>query len=449
LPVLLRKYGGTLAAALFLGVVLRYMILPWLHPSTGAAVGIEPMTDFQRAVFYPVTAFLEGGNPYNRDWYLASYPAPSPFLLYLPATLVLHLPFGLLPLESSALAYVVMSLLLTLGLAVASLKLSGVTPRASHIMLITAFLLLSRPGRQNLLIGQVTLQVVLASYVALVASRSAPLVSGLGLALSMLKPTYGVPLAALMLVRGDVRAVASGATIAAAINVPLLWLLVQRAGGIGAFVEDLGGTLEASSTSLIVANPATSVYRIDLIALLSRLAGQPLSAVAQVLVTLAVLIVAGFTVRRVAGRGSAEATLSTSIICLAVLVSVYHQVYDLLLLTLPFVALVYRRLPAALLLPRFRWQALGIFALLAANYVSGNSVLRRLQLVTEVGGGVLMPKAGGLLVGSINGLALLLLFAYYCRAGLRAGYRPAADPLAPEAREVAAGPSGRHPLRLI
>ena len=441
-----------MAAALLLGVVLRYMILPWILPSTGSTVGIEPMTDFQRAVFYPVTAFLEGGNPYNRDWYLRSYPAPSPFLLYLPATLVLHLPFGLLPLDSSALAYLLMSLLLSLGLAVASLKLSGVAPRPSHVMLITALVLLSRPGRQNLLVGQVTLQVVLASYVALATSRSAPLLSGLGLALSLLKPTYGVPLAVLMVFRGDLRAVASGATIAAAINAPLLWLLVQRAGGIRSFVENLGGTLEASSTSLIVANPATSVYRIDLAALLSRLAGQPIGAVAQVLVALAVLLVAGFMVRRVqAGRGAAEATLSASIICLAILVSVYHQVYDLLLLTLPFVALAYRRLPAALLVPRFRWGALGMFGLLAANYVSGNSLLRRLQLVSDAGGGVLLPKAGGLLLGSINGVVLLLLLAYYCWAVFRAGPFPdrtafygATDPLAraPEGREVSAGPSG-------
>jgi hypothetical protein len=448
----LRRYGGTVAAALLLGVVLRYMILPWIHPATGPTVGIEPMTDFQRAVFYPVTAFLEGGNPYNRDWYLRSYPAPSPFLLYLPATLVLHLPFGLLPLESAALAYLLVSLLLSLGLAFASLKFSGVAPRASHVMLLTALVLLSRPGRQNLLVGQVTLQVVLASYVALAASRSAPLLSGLGLALSLLKPTYGVPLATLMLFRGDLRAVASGATIAAAINAPLLWLLVQRAGGIRSFVADLGGTLEASSTALIVANPATSVYRIDLVALLSRLAGQPIGAAAQVLVALAVLMVAGLMVRRVqAGRGAGEATLSASIICLAILVSVYHQVYDLLLLTLPFVGLAYRRLPAALLLPRFRWWALGMFGLLAANYVSGNSLLRRLQLVSDVGGGVLMPKAGGLLLGSINGVVLLLLLAHYCWAVFRAGPLPAltasygaTDPLAPapEGREVSAGPSG-------
>jgi hypothetical protein len=448
----LRKYLGTLAAALLLGLVLRYMILPWIHPAAGSTLGVEPMTDFQRAVFDPVTAFLQGGNPYDRNWYLGTFSAKSPFLFYLPSTLALHLPFGLLPRESAALAYLLLSLLLTGGLAVAALKLSGIEPRTSHVLLITALILLSRPGRQNLLTGQVTLQVVLASYAALAAARSAPLVSGLGLALSLFKPTYGIPLAALMLFRGDRRAVASGTAIAAAINAPLFWLLVQRAGGIGPFVQDLGGTIEASSTSLIVANPATSVYRIDLIAVLSRLAGQPLSAVAQVLLSLVVLTAAGLTLRKVRDdRGVAEATLSASIICLAVLVCVYHQVYDLLLLTLPFVGLAYRRLPAALLVPRFRGWTLGMFCVLAANYISGNSLLRRFQLVSDVGGGVLMPNSGGLLLGSINGVVLLLLFSYYCWAVLRAGPFPQptvhslpANPLAgaPQGREVSAGPSG-------
>jgi len=438
----LRKHVGTLAAALFLAVVLRYMILPWIQPSTGSPIGIEPPTDFPRAVYYPVTAFLDGGNPYDQDWYLSTYRAKSPFLFYLPSTLLLHLPFGLLPPGPAALAYLIFSGVLTVGLAFASLKLSGIEPRTSHVLLLTGLICLSRPGRQNLLVGQVTLQVVLASYVALWASRRAPLIGGLGLAVSMFKPTYGAPLAVLLWLRGDRRAVVSGAALAAAFNAPLFWLLVHRAGGFRSFLADLSGTFDASSTALIVANPATSVYRTDLIAVLSRAAGEPLSAVAQVLVSLSVLVVAGLALRRVEiGRGPAEANLSASIICLAVLVSVYHQVYDLLLLTLPFVALAYRRLPAEFLVPPFRGPALGMFGLLAANYVSGNSLLRRLHLVSDVGGGVLMPKTGGLVLGSINGLALFLLAAGYCWAGFRAGGRRAADPLGrvPQARELSAG----------
>src|SRR4029450_12489403 len=145
------------------------------------------LQDFRDAVYYPVVAWLHGGNPYDQDAQARRYPVGQSFPLYLPATLVAHLPFGLLPPAEAAWGYFATTLLLTGALS---------RPRA---------------GQMTLPLGQVTAQVGLASYVALRWARSRPLLAGLGLALATLKPTYGVPLAALMLLgRGDMRATAVG-----------------------------------------------------------------------------------------------------------------------------------------------------------------------------------------------------------------------------------------------
>src|SRR5262249_57464168 len=83
---------------------------------------------------------------------------------------------------------------------------------AASLRGLTAVLLLSRPGQMNLLLGQVSAQVAIGAYVALRWARTRPVLASLALALSTLKPTYGVPLAALMLFgRGDVATVVGGA----------------------------------------------------------------------------------------------------------------------------------------------------------------------------------------------------------------------------------------------
>jgi hypothetical protein len=58
----------------------------------------------------------------------------------------------------------------------------------------------SRPGQWNLLLGQPALELTLPTYAALYNARRAPGLSGLALAISMYKPTFGIPLAVLTLV---------------------------------------------------------------------------------------------------------------------------------------------------------------------------------------------------------------------------------------------------------
>src|SRR5262249_21229497 len=165
------------------------------------------LTDFDETTYYPIAAFLAGGNPYNAVTFLASYPVDSPFPLYLPMILLIHLPFGLLSVQMASTVYFILTLLLTFCVGFVSLTVNKLTVKITDVLLIGGLLLFSRPGHWNLLLGQVTLQFVLATYAALFYAKHRPILSGLGLALSTMKPSFGLPLAILMLIQGHVRPV--------------------------------------------------------------------------------------------------------------------------------------------------------------------------------------------------------------------------------------------------
>src|SRR4051812_25907272 len=77
------------------------------------------LIDFQTTIYYPVRAFIDGVNPYDRDTYRAHYPGAETFPPFLPSTLLIHLPFGVMPLALAKMAYVAFSvgLIVLLGRA--------------------------------------------------------------------------------------------------------------------------------------------------------------------------------------------------------------------------------------------------------------------------------------------------------------------------------------------
>jgi hypothetical protein len=355
------------------------------------------MVDFKSAVYYPVAAFWNGANPYDRASYLALYPTPEGFAPYLPGTFLVYLPFGLMPVGMSAFIYFFLTVALTVLLAFTALKFNRIEVSNTAVVWIAALVLLSRPGQWNLLLGQVAVQTVLATYVALHYARRAPLLSGLGLAACMLKLSFGLPLAVLMLARRNMKAVLLGTGITAIINLPLISVLVQRAGGVRSFWEQLINTQQVWQR-FPDTDPASSLIRIDVTALISRFWGHSLNSIAQLLVAFVVL---GITILAVRRKHNGEA-ISDSLVCLAILLSVHHQGYDLVLLVLPFVALVRRPASEFSSLCHRRFLV-GLYAMLAVNYVSTASVVSSFR-----------PNRGiWLVLASINGVLLLAIFLMY------------------------------------
>ena len=358
------------------------------------------MSDFWDVVYYPVVAFLRGENPYDTQRFLALYPVTHPFPLYLPAVLLVHLPIGLLSAQTASTAYFALTVVLTFLLVFICLYFSKINVTLTHVFFLGGLLLLSRPGHWNLLLGQPTLQVVLASYVALHFSRYSAITSAIGIAVSMIKPTFGIPLATLMVAQGYVRPVLYSAGITIPINLFLLTALIYRAGGIEHFLQGLIGSYHVWQSDIVV-NPALSIIAIDTNTFISHFIGRSLDHIVQLALLILMLGVASWTLRPT-GRPDDERfqALSIGIVCLATLLSVHHQAYDLLLLTLPFIGLVYHRFPPAFYSSYRYGLSVGLLTILALNYASTHSIVPFVQ-----------PASGlWLVLVSINSTVLLVLF---------------------------------------
>lgn len=372
-----RRLATALAAGAFVAVAVTLAgRAVWLRAVPGAPhQGGWALQDFRDAVYWPIRALAAGDNPYDMPAYFGRYPVGQEFPLYAPHHLLLHAPFAALPYDAAEVVYFLLTLALTLVLARVSLIVHGRTTSVAAVCALAALLLASRPGHMNLLLGQVTLPLVLGATAALYGTRARPWLAAGGLALTLTKPTFGVPLALLLYCRGERRVVGMALALAGAVCLPVLALLVAHAGGVGAFVESVVANQSASSATTVVGR-TTGWARIDAWPLLVRLLPS-LPVGAQAPLGIAVLLLAAFAVRRHALLAPGRPGETTLLIAVATLACVYHQPYDLLLLAPPLVGLALalrdgrvtgrapRVLCAVLLLP-------------FVNYVASWTVLSRL-----------------------------------------------------------------------
>jgi hypothetical protein len=403
------------AAGVALAVVL-IMLGFRAEPRINVPGRVEPsrwvLQDFRDAVYYPVVAFLDGHNPYDQAAQARTYPVGQSFPPYLPLTLLAHLPFGLLPHAEAGDLYLAIVVGLTAVLAALAIGGAGLTVTAAGVLGLTALLLLSRPGHMNLLLGQVTVQVAIGTYVALRWARTRPLLAGLGLALATLKPTYGVPLAALMLLGlGEVRAVVVGVVVSAALSLVALVPLAHAAGGIVPFVSSVRGSAAAFSGEG-TSNAWSSFARIDVVALLARGLGHVPAAWMEVALEVAVMAAALVVLNRLRGDHTQPTRqLAVGLICLTILIGSYHQAYDALLLAQPGVALAAGRWGRGAVAPAaLRWTILALLAVPGINYLATGTLTSELAVGDPV----------WLAITLMNPAALLAAWALHLRVAWRA-----------------------------
>ncbi len=376
---------------------------------------VEParwvLQDFRDAVYYPVVAFLDGRNPYDQPAQARTYPVGQPFPPYLPLTLLAHLPFGLLPHAQAGDLYLVVVVGLTAALAAMAIAGCGLAVTAAGVLGLTAVLLLSRPGHMNLLLGQVAVQVAIGTYAALRWARPRPFLAGFGLALAMLKPTYGVPLAILMLLgRGDVAAVVIGAVVSVALSAVALVPLAHAAGGVGPFMASVGGSAAAFSAEG-TSNAWSSFARIDLVALLARVLGRVPDGWMEIALGLAVTAAGVIGLRRLRGDRTVPTTqLAVGLACLTLLIGSYHQAYDGVLLVQPAVALGTGRWGRGVVAPAsLRWAILALIAIPGANYLATGTMTS----------GMAVGSPSWLAVTALNPAALLAAWGLHLRVAWR------------------------------
>jgi glycosyl transferase family 87 len=406
-----RPTPRVVAVAAFVAVatILACRVVANLNVPGAPALPRMGMQDFRDVVYWPARAFLDGRNPYDTPALLRDYPAGAPLPPYLPMTLVLHAPLGLLPFEAAEATYFAILLAAILGVAYVALRAAGVAPTAARVFGVGAAVLASRPGHWSVVLGQCSPIAVLGCAVALWMGRARPLVAAFGLALAAFKPTFGVPLAVLMLARGDRRAAVTGAVLAGAVSAVATAAVAAAAGGLGALATSIGQGYVAFSGDQTV-DPAVSWSRIDAIAVTSRLLGWSPGPGVALAIGGAVLALGALGVARLARSATPGARrLSTGLACLTIVACTYHQGYDLVLLTLPATALAFGADdPPWRGRPWARRALLALLAIPAINYLSSEYALERLGF----GHGVWIA------VTVANGLAVLAAFAILARLAL-------------------------------
>jgi hypothetical protein len=370
------------------------------------------MADFRDAVYYPTVALLEGNNPYDVAAYRERYPAGHLFPLYSPFVLLLHLPFGALPLEIATSVYYLWMLAMVLALAVVTLRVCNLSPTTSRVFGLAALILLSRPGHWNLVNGNVSFQAALMSIAALHLARTHPNLAGLALGLATAKPTFGVPLGLLMLARRDYRAVAVGICVATAGTVAGSAILAHAAGGWTALADTIVRDYLTAPSLPGIPNVLRDWTRIDAPAVIAQLSGQVPPTWFSAMIGAACLAAAGLYLRRLPKAGEGADGLSGAVVVLATLSSVYHLAYDAVLLFVPLVALIVRkRQPWSVLSLPHRTSLIALVSFPLLNYVATSEALSVFQMRG-------MVRA---IVCASSGLAILAALAVCLTIGHRTG----------------------------
>ncbi len=299
------------------------------------------LVDFRDAVYYPARAVLEGVNPYDTREYRLTYPVGNIFPVYAPFTPYLYVPLALLPYQAAELVYAALAVALTLVLSRQCLSYAGLSPHFGSVCLFAALILVSRPGYLNFVLGQMGLQSAILSLAALHHARTRPLLAGVCLALACYKPTFGAPLALLMLLRRDFRAVVVGVVLGGALCAAGATTLAVTTGGWRQLWDVLPANVQALENDPL-ASPLLGWMRIDALAGVARLMGREPADGMATLVSVAVLGAAAWALCRLGNSSKAVGAdgLSTAIIALSVVTAVYHLFYDALLLAGPVTAIL-------------------------------------------------------------------------------------------------------------
>lgn len=406
----------TAAAALVFVVALAvnvYSVVGSFQRPPMAGVQSAALDDFRDAIYYPTADFLAGGNPYDVAGYLDRRPVDQEFDLYAPTQLVIHVPFALMPYRVAELTYFAVSVVLMVLLARALLALIGSPTTVVAVLLVASALMVSVPGRDALDNGQSTLPAVLGAYLALRVGDRRPWLAGIGLALSLVKPQFGIPLVLLLVVRGDRRTAVAGVSMLAGTSLLALPSLVAAAGGFTRLASSLRANYEFATNAPYSALDGPLSFRVDGAGLVARLHDSLVGPLTQPLVFIVAMSIAAlalFRWRRVKDplQGPFHEDVGVGLICVATIVSVFHGRYDLVLLAWPLATLVKRfssswRERA----PRLRWTLLLLlgFAFVYSARVS-DAVLSFLDVDSRA-----FPL----------GLAAMLAFAIYAGLALRSG----------------------------
>ncbi|WP_417732727.1 glycosyltransferase family 87 protein [Rosistilla oblonga] len=417
-----RQIVSWLAAVCFLiGVVLTAGRIVLAYQTPGPFdPSRQGYCDFHNGVYFPALAFREGVSPYSAA-YVQQYPVERSIPFYSPLVLALHTPLTWLPLAVAEVVYFIVSLGMLLGIAWFSVHWTtgsaGAGWRWDWFWIVASGLVFTRGGQQTLFTGYFTFELILGALLAVHYGKTHPWRSVLGLVVISCKPTFVLPIAGLMLFRGNIKAVALAGVISLVLAVACFGWLIQS-GSASQMMSDIG-TSQDVHRSDDYELPANTWTRIDVLAIVAKwtdwVPGDATHLVWMIGLLSPAAIVLSIYHRHNRDDGAATG-LSGAIVLLTSLVAIFHQVYDVMILTPAIVAILIALRPAW---DALSWQMrmfLAISMLMPAlNYASSLMVLNRFQIDGFAKDVVTSLNAISLLIACV-----VLLVLAWNRCGCRA-----------------------------
>lgn len=308
--------------------------MPWQDP--------HHLADFRDTIWAPGQAVLSGGNPYDSPAYVTAYPWAQDFKLYAPAWLLLSVSLAWLPFLAAAAIYLVLGIVLAVVLIRLVLKWAAPEVLLAGTPILLIFFNLWSPTRYALQNGGTLLVMIGSILVVQSIIRHRPGapegpddptrgMAALGVALSLVKPQFGLPLVVFALVGRRFDAVWRGVVGLFLASLPALVACTVAAGGPSGFVDSVLRNLAYSNSPSASTGLASEFNeRIDLEGILARFGFVDLPGpVALAIPVLAILIGAWIVARR-----PSPIMVATGV-SVCVLFCVVHQPYDMVLFLLP------------------------------------------------------------------------------------------------------------------
>lgn len=357
-------------------------------------------SDFHNGSYFPSLAFREGVNPYSsavKEHYPLARSAP----IYSPVVFVWHVPFTWVDVETGDVLFFIYNAALLGLLAWMGIAMSGSRMLWGLWLLLFGLLVFSRPGNVTLFTGYFTAELVIGTIIALHFAANRPWLSGVGMLIASGKPTYILPLIILMLCRRNFRAVAIGlmlCTIGGLLG--LAWLA-----SFASWSEVVQGINEGRLAlhDDPTEDPVNTWTRIDLVGVIAKLTAWKPGDVVYLGSMLLLLALPGWMLWRLSpiesNRGATG--LSALIVCLTILIGIYHHAYDCLLVVVPWIGLTFfQSIDRCKLSASARWAIAMLLAVPAVNYGSTRSFGRLMELEED---GALWA-----VLTSLNGVCLVL-----------------------------------------
>ena len=417
-----RKIAWLAGCALILGlsltigrIIVQYQTPGPFDPNN------QGLCDFHNGIYFPTRALLNGISPYSQN-YADTNPVARQIPFFSPLILLLHTPFVVVPLRVGEIAFVVFSIGVLMGIGFAVAAAIGKPKRIDVALSVSAFLIFTRGGHVTLFDGYFTLELILATILSVHwADKKKPWLAAVALAIVSAKPTYILPLGFLMLARGNLKPLILGAVISivgAALPMGLLAYAVGD-GNVSQGWQQLRSDIEEAQEFHMaddLETPTNTWTRVDALAIVAKWLQSDPSQAAHLIVMMVILAVPMFLLwqRFKASDDDGICGVCGGLLMTTLLVSLYHQAYDTMLLVAPLAGLVYQwgRWPELSGKAQFFIGALMLLP--SVNIFSTRSLLLGLGL----------PPGAVRAATSINACSLVICLVITCLVVAKVGKAP-------------------------